>query len=331
LHYLPRRWEKLDTFQVQFGSAFYFIEREALKGCDMGFNVDGTDEVRGWCYLKNITIDSYTNSKGIHRSPYEGQGVNDKYKQLSKLTSLEWFMPDERLSKYKETRAKQQKALENYFEKQLHKKDLLNKAHYGIAGTPQLKLLLDKKRKEFEVLEKSGYLKNVNLYAKAIPEIGKLAELVRIEEEKERSRSHDIHIPLPLPINKNKAVEDKLDEQIQETKKLREELKQTKEKSLVKNIITREPNVTRPSTFIPPASQNDATEFATECVYWYEEEHNQLPTQKELWRLIKAIATDANVVIQGYRVEMNGRNTVKIEEKEWTKEQCRKFFNSYLK
>jgi len=98
----------------------------------------------------------------------EHEPLFNNYKQLNNETSLEWFCNPEliksyeywdckNLDKYKPSKAEQEKI--------------------KIAGKwmKQNKSLIDQKRKEFETLEKLGYLKNANLYAKTIPEIGKLA------------------------------------------------------------------------------------------------------------------------------------------------------------
>ncbi len=98
----------------------------------------------------------------------EREPLFNSYKQLNDETSLEWFCNPEliksyeywdckNLDKYKPSKAEQEKI--------------------KIAGNwvQQNKSLRDQKRKEFETLENLGYLKNANLYAKTIPEIGKLA------------------------------------------------------------------------------------------------------------------------------------------------------------
>ncbi len=219
---------------------------------------------RGWCYIKKVSGISRFYSKYFY--PYEGQGESDKYKQLCKQTSLEWFLPDERLKKHK------------------RKKKKINELMMRVSSPPETE------------------------------------------------------IPIPDPlfyVRPTQAVEDKLDKQTDSFKKeirlLREELKQSRETNLVKNVKTRKPNIIRPTKFDPPTTNQDPSLFAEECIYWFKEEHGELPVLNELWRLIKAIASHNEQVIQGFFVEMVDRKTVRIEESEWKRENCRKYFNDYLK
>lgn len=163
-------------------------------------------------------------------------------------------------------------------------------------------------------------------------------KLLQIEDERTLIDFPDVVSRTSIHLkNPNQAIEDKLDQQIrqnetskQELRLLREELKETKELNLVKNVKTRDPNINRPTKFKPPTTYNDASEFAKECIYWFEEEHGELPVFNELWRMIKSIASQEGQVIQGFDVEMMDRKNVLIGEISWDRENARKYCNSYL-
>jgi len=107
-----------------------------------------------FCNIKANYLDIY---KREYRYPYEGQGTSKKYKQLSKIRSLELFLNDERLKKYKEEKNRHESALLNA--RQLQEKLLERDREKSINPPPmpvnknaELERLLRKQNSEIKQL-----------------------------------------------------------------------------------------------------------------------------------------------------------------------------------
>lgn len=223
-------------------------------------------------YCRTHTTEEYRKEDEKHGSIHETQGVNKKYRQLNKLTSLKWFYPER---------------------------------------IPELAILREE-QKEREKKEIEKFKESQKLFSQL--------------------NSITPAIDLVTPRRPNQRLEDQMEAQTksfkEEIRSLKEEVKKAKETNLIEKCITKEPNLKRPLFFNPPqSSNNEATEFATECIYAFKQETGLLPIKKEVWNLIRQHAlsdTSPHIV-------STGKNEVKIWYTIWNRDLCFRFCKSYLK